>query len=221
MAKQLKTKQMGESTPSSDLRMKYHPVRIITLLTLAGLSFAFITLTMSFLVTTFGTDYVKLRLPVIFHANTIIILVSSYSMWQVRQMLAKQDWKGFLSALGVSMALGIAFTAFQFIGWKEMTDGGIKFRDIGGTYFYLISGLHLLHLIVGLGLMGWYIFKALEIINNPVTELLFETNPDNTLKANMMCLYWHFVDAMWLYLYAFFLLTIYVLPGVKLPSLGF
>lgn len=221
MAKQLKTKQMGESPPSLENRFKYHPVRIITFFTLAGISFAFITLTAAFLITTFGTEYVKIQLPVIFHANTIIILVSSYSMWQVRQMLAREDWKGFISALGVSMALGVAFTAFQFIGWKEMTDGGIKFRDIGGTYFYIISGLHLLHLIVGLGLMAWYLIKGLEITNNPVTELLFEANPENALKANMMCLYWHFVDAMWLYLYVFFLLTIYVLPGVKLPSLGF
>jgi cytochrome c oxidase subunit 3 len=217
VSKDLKIKQMGGSPQLSEWKLKYHPVRIITLFTLAGISFAFITLTVGYFLTTLGTEYNKFKLPAIFHANTIIILVSSYSMWQVRKHLEAADWKGFLSSLAVSIGLGIAFTAFQIIGWRELLSDGVRLSQIGGAWLYVISGLHLAHLVVGLGVMGWYALKAIELNADPVKALIFETTPDHTMKAEMMCLYWHFVDGMWIYIYLFFLLNIYVLTSVKLP----
>ena len=122
------------------------------------------------------------------------------------------DWNGYLTALLVTAGLGIAFTVFQVIAWKELIAGGIKLsNNIAGAYLYVISALHLLHLIVGVVLLVWFTISALENKNDPVKLLLFESDPFSKMKVDLLCTYWHFVDGLWIYLYLFFVVNIYVL----------
>jgi cytochrome c oxidase subunit 3 len=194
-------------------KLKYHPVRVFTYLILLGISSAFITLVFCYFATTAGTVWNKFTLPEIFHANTVIILVSSYTVWQMRRANQREDYAGYKSALLVTALLGIAFTAFQIIGWTELFSKGISFQNnISGSYLYLISGLHLLHLLVGVGLLFWFLYKAYVIERDPYRSLIFETDPVEKLKIEMMGLYWHFVDGLWVFLYVCFIVALYVLP---------
>ena len=197
-------------------RLRYHPVRIFTYLILLGISSAFLTLVFCYLATTAGSVWNQFKLPHIFHANTVIILVSSYTVMQMRRANALDDHEGYKQALLITSLLGLAFTAFQIFGWSELLSSGVGFRsNISGTYLYLISGLHLAHLLAGVGIMFWFLYKAYELDKDAYQSLLFDTDPVTKLKIEMMGLYWHFVDVLWLFLYACFMVAIYVIPSGK------
>jgi cytochrome c oxidase subunit 3 len=203
-------------TPAEKLkrRLKYHPVRVFTYLIIAGISSAFLTLVFCYFATTAGSIWNKFSLPEIFHANTVIILVSSYTVWQMRKANLRDDHEGYKSALLITALLGVAFTVFQVIGWRELLSRGIGFQhNISGSYLYLISGLHLAHLLVGVGFLLWFLYRAYIVDADAYEALLFETDPVSKLKIEMMGLYWHFVDGLWLFLYISFLIALYVLPS--------
>jgi cytochrome c oxidase subunit 3 len=203
-------------TPAERLkrRLRFHPVRVFTYLILMGISSAFLTLVFCYFATTAGSVWNKFTLPQIFHANTVIILASSYTVWQMRRANLKDDHQGYKTALLITASLGIAFTAFQIVGWTELLSHGIGFRNnISGTYLYLISGLHLAHLLAGVGLLIWFLYKAYVVDGDAYQALIFETDPVAKLKIEMMGIYWHFVDGLWLFLYVSFLVALYVLPS--------
>lgn len=194
-------------------RLKYHPVRVFTYLIIVGITSAFLTLVFCYFATTAGTSWNHFHLPPIFHANTIIILASSYTVMQMRQANLRDDHKAYKQALLVTAILGLAFTAFQVVGWTELLGQGVSFRhNISGTYLYLISGLHLAHLLAGVGFLVYFLIRAYVVDRDAYASLIFETDPVAKLKIEMLGVYWHYVDALWLFVYVTFMVTIYLVP---------
>lgn len=69
-----------------------------------------------------------------------------------------------------------------------------KFRDRVRIFFWIyfvMTGLHALHMIVGLGLMTWLLWKAWKGV----------FKPDYYMPVEMSGLYWHFVDIVWIFLF--------------------
>jgi cytochrome c oxidase subunit 3 len=204
-----------ELTPSEKIerRLRYHPIRVFTYLIIMGITSAFLTLVFGYFATTAGSEWNHFRLPQIFHANTVIILISSYTVWQMRSANMRDDHKGYRTALLITALLGLAFTGFQIVGWKELLSSGVGFRsNISGSYLYLLSGLHLLHLLAGVGLLLWFLYRAYQVDRDAYQALIFETDPVAKLKIEMMGLYWHFVDVLWVFLYVCFMVALYLLP---------
>jgi cytochrome c oxidase subunit 3 len=209
--KATKIQDAGDIAEMMEKRLKYHPMRIFTYLLLVSISSAFLFVSVSYFLTTVGTGYNNFKLPLLFHANTIIILVSSYSMAMVRKAMNNDDEKGYLTGLLVTTGLSIAFMVFQITAWKELSAQGILLKNnVAGAYVYFISGMHLLHLAVGVALLIWFAIKALDKSADPVKQLLFESDPVNKMKVGLLCTYWHFVDGLWVYIYLFFVLNIYL-----------
>jgi len=96
----------------------------------------------------------------------------------------------------------------------ELYHSGIKLNNIAGAYLYVISGLHLLHLLVGVFVLAWFALSALNKNNDPVKLLIFESDPFSKMKVELLATYWHFVDGLWIYIYLFFVFNIYVLKGM-------
>ncbi|MBS1596110.1 MAG: cytochrome c oxidase subunit 3 [Bacteroidetes bacterium] len=204
-----------ELTPADKLRLRlrYHPVRVMIWLVILGITSAFLTLVFSYFATTAGTVWNDFRLPPIFHANTIIILASSYTVMQMRQAYRRHDHAGYRQALLITAGLGVAFTAFQVMGWTELLRQGIGFRSqISGSYLYLISGLHLAHLLAGVGFLLYFLYRAYVVDADAYAQLMFDTDPVTSLRVEMLGIYWHFVDVLWLFLYGCFMLALYVVP---------
>ena len=215
MAKATKIHDAGEIREMLEMRLKYHPMRVFTYLLLVSITSAFLFVSISYFLTTVGTGFNNFKLPLLFHANTIIILVSSYSIAMARKAMNEDDAKGYIIGLLITTGLSLAFMFFQITAWKEMAVHGIVLKNnVAGAYLYFISGMHLLHLAVGVGLLIWFALKALDKSNDPVKQLLFETDPINKMKVNLLCLYWHFVDGLWIYIYLFFVFNIYVLKAL-------
>lgn len=190
---------------------RYHPVTIFTYLILVGIISIFLTLTLAYTFTTYGTEFNRFDLPLLFHANSVIILMSSYSMHQAKLANIQDNASSYTNGILITAMLGVVFTTFQIVAWNELLHNGISMqKNIAGAYLYIISGLHLIHILAGVALLFYFWLKAKERENNPVAVLLFDTNPVEKLKVKNLALYWHFVDGLWLYLYLFFMLNIFI-----------
>jgi cytochrome c oxidase subunit 3 len=197
--------------------MKIQPLYLFVVLVLVGITSAFLFLSVSYFLTTYGTSFNNFKLPVVFHANTVIILFSGYSMMQTQKAALWDDWNGYKNGLLVTSFLGLAFTLFQFVGWQQLMDQKVLLtNNVAAAYLYVISGLHIIHLLVGIGLLFWFLYEAWNTETDQVKLLLLETNPMWKTRMKSLALYWNFVDILWLYLYIFFVVNIYLLTKVNL-----
>lgn len=188
---------------------KYKPFKFLLYTLLGALGILFIALSFSLLYAKATGELGSLHLPAIFHANTVIILMSSAAMYHALRSLKQDDVIQYRWGLGTTFGLGIAFIGFQFLGWREMFQAGYSFANSpAGSYLYLISGVHALHIVAGLIALGIFFGKALTQQKDPVQELLFLSDPAQPTKVGLLSTYWHFVDILWIYLYVFFLLVL-------------
>jgi cytochrome c oxidase subunit 3 len=180
-------------------------------LVLVGASTVFLFLTVSYLLTTYGRDFHAFKLPILFHANTVLILVSSYTLHSARKALQSDDLKTYFNGLLMTIALGLAFVYFQVLAWQDLIQQRITLQNnVAGAYLYVISGLHILHVLVGVAWIAWLAAQAFDKQNDPVKSLLFEINTEKEMPLQLLGIYWHFVDVVWVYLYLFVLLMFYL-----------
>ena len=121
--------------------------------------------------------------------NTMILLLSGCTVTWAHHALLHDDRKGLITGLGITVLLGVAFTAFQAIEYAEA-----PFKFTGGVYpstFFLATGFHGFHVMVGTIFLAVCFFRALRGDFTPRRHFGFEA----------AAWYWHFVDVVWLFLF--------------------
>ncbi len=109
-----------------------------------------------------------------------------FELWECNQQKAnKKKWNKF------ALLFAIIFTALQYY---EYLEAGFTIADsVYGTVFFASTGLHGFHVIVGTIFIG---VQFIRILNHHIT-----TTHHVGLESSIA--YWHFVDVVWLFLYAF------------------
>jgi cytochrome c oxidase subunit 3 len=104
--------------------------------------------------------------------------------------------------------LGLAFVISQFFGWHTLQTNGIGINtDNGASYLYLISGMHALHVLAGLAALAVFSFSAIKYNLHLGTSIYYLTDPARKLHLDLVSMYWHFLDVVWILLVVFFLLN--------------
>ena len=95
------------------------------------------------------------RLPVEETAfNTAALLLSGFLVWRARRAHAESPASA-RAPLGWAMGLGAFFVVFQGFEWVSMLGQGLTLSSsTHGSFFYLIVGLHALHAVAGLAVLG-------------------------------------------------------------------
>lgn len=143
------------------------------------------------------------QLPLI---NTLILLLSGTTVTWAHHALLKGDKSGLIQGLVVTVILGSFFSFFQGVEYYEAIAGGL-FSFSGGIYgssFFMATGFHGLHVLIGTIFLAICLFRAMGDQFTPERHFGFES----------AAWYWHFVDVVWLFLFAF----IYVLGNQGLLS---
>ncbi len=136
-------------------------------------------------------------IPGYFLYSTVVMLISSFTfVWAIKG--AKSDQSSQLKmGLYITALLGLTFGVLQFLAWGEMYEGGVFFTgsesNVAGSYLYILSGLHLAHLIGGLISLAVVVFNA--------NRGMYGSN--NLLGLQLSSTYWHFLDGLWIYLFLF------------------
>ena len=123
-------------------------------------------------------------------AYTVILLGSSAPMaWAERGIAKGEQWRLRLGLILV-LLMGTAFLCFQVIEYIEL---GFGIRDNAyGSLFYGITGLHGLHVFGGLLMIGMVLIKS----------FMGKFSAQRHLTVQMVGLYWHFVDAVWVFVFS-------------------
>lgn len=150
-----------------------------------------------------GNTFVETPLPTIFNISTLVILLSSLTLHLGDKSFKKDQFLQYRTLMGATFFLGAAFIIMQLVGWKQLHDTSTtsESRNSGG-FIYLISGLHILHILIGLGFLLKIFIEALKRLSY-VDSFVYSVNPPNQLKINLIIFYWHFVDVLWLVLFSF------------------
>ena len=145
-------------------------------------------------------------LPKFFSVSTVLLLVSSYTISLTPRYYRKDNLTKTARYLGFTLGLSFLFLLSQAGGWFELYKNGILFRGKPyGSYLYLITALHALHLLGGISFLLYMYFKTFFSSRNAIRTLVFIRDPFRKLQLNLLTTYWHFMGAVWLTLYFVFL----------------
>ena len=148
-------------------------------------------------------------LPRYFSLSTIVLLISSYTMGQAPRLYAQDDLGSLARCLVATLLLGCVFAGLQLLGWRELLENGVAFRGEGsrssGQFLYLISALHVAHLLGGMLLLLVLVLRVAHARRDAVRALVFIRNPYHQRHFCLLGTYWHFIDVLWVVLFAVFL----------------
>ena len=187
---------------------KMHPFKLFIYVAIIGIVIMFFFLSASFAISKHGEKYF---VPNYFTFSTILLLLSSFTISRVMFFYKRDNMLKLHRSMVYTFFLALAFIWSQMKGWKSLNDNGIYFLgDASGSYLYLLSGLHLLHFFGGLIYFLFVYFRVFNAYRDKVKNLIFVTDPYEKMRLELIVIYWHFMDALWLLLY-----LVFMLPSLK------
>ena len=173
---------------------------------IASMIMMFAGLTSAYIVRKAQGNWVLFKMPDIFWISTIVIIISSITLYLAERSFKQENIKMYRLSLGITFVLAVVFLVCQYLGWKQMGEYGIHLKgNPSGSFLYVISGLHALHLVGGLFFILIMFVKSFFL--HPVKLLIDTLNPERYLNIELLSTYWHFVDILWIYLFIFFLIN--------------
>ncbi len=176
-----------------------HPKKFNLWLLIIGIVMLFSGLTSAYIVRKGDGNWFDFDLPDIFLYSTIIVLLSSVSMWYAYSSAKRDELAQSKIGLYITILLGVGFCISQFLGWMSMIDDGLHLvtpkdgSKVSASFVYVISFVHLAHIIGGLIFLIIVLTKTIGL----------QVHKKSTLLIDMCNTYWHFVGLLWVYLYLF------------------
>jgi len=140
-------------------------------------------------------DWWSTPIPRLLWLNTAMLIVSSAAMQWANTEAERGRDDPMRTALLAALATAILFLTGQVFAWRELTQAGYVLADNpANSFFYVITGMHGLHILGGLVALGRTTVKAWSA---PASRSL-------RLSVDLCAVYWHFMLAVWLILFALF-----------------
>lgn len=181
-----------------ETRLNTGPKKFVVWLFIVASIMLFAGLTSGYIVKKGAGNWLEYRLPSLFLYNTLVILLSSFTLYWALYSARKLQFDKERIGLYITLILGVVFLVGQWKAWVYLTKGGVVFSgNPSGSFLYVISGLHGLHIVAGLGL----ILSAIQGASGKFTPSV------NLFRLEMASIFWHFLDILWIFLYVFLLLN--------------
>src|SRR5688572_4450010 len=178
--------------------LSMHPKKFALWLFIVTVIMIFAALTSAYIVRQADGNWLIFDLPNLFLVTTAIILVSSGTMHWAYLSVKKNNLESAKIAMAVTTVLGISFLVGQYMAWGQLVENSIYLvGNPSGSFVYVISGLHGLHIVGGLVFLIIVLFSIFRS----------KIHSKNLLRIEMCATYWHFLDGLWLYLFVFLLLN--------------
>ncbi|MFC6717220.1 cbb3-type cytochrome c oxidase subunit I [Natrialbaceae archaeon GCM10025810] len=129
--------------------------------------------------------------------NTYVLLTSSFTVILALVMAERKNKRGLLATMGATLALGLLFMGVKAIEYStKIGDGHYWFSGVEYSIYFVTTGLHALHVLLGLIVAAFMIYRIVS-----VDAYLEDSRP-----VEYFGLYWHFVDIVWVVLFPLFYL---------------
>lgn len=193
------------TTPDS---FGFHPHKIIVYLLIAAIGVLFLGFSFAYMYTRIQHQVPPVKIPAIFIFNTFLLAGASLCLHYAKKYFETDQSNHYKHCLLLTIILTVFFLVGQVYGWTRLfqQEMGANFNN-GSSYLYLISGVHVVHVLIGLPFVILFYLKAVQRIQEPVSSLLYFADPEKKLMLKLIALYWHFIDILWIYLVTFFVVN--------------
>ena len=187
---------MNAVTIEKNTKVRIHPQKFALWLAMASIIMMFGGFTSAYIVKHAAGNWLDFRLPDIFFASTIVLVISSISIETSYRSFLKGRENNYKWLLVLSLVLGITFIALQYIGWTELFSIGVDLKgNPSGSFLYLITGVHAAHIVGGVAAIIVACFHAFT--------LKYKVTDQRKHRFQLVVQYWHFVDLLWVYILLF------------------
>ncbi len=147
----------------------------------------------------------NVQFPKSFVISTLALLFSSYTLSISRNYHLQDQAQSMLLSMTASILLALAFIGFQVHAIFSILEQGLYVNiNVSLLFFYMITGFHFLHIIVGTIYLFYINLKSLDIWKDPVKSLIYFSNKFEGLRFELFCSYWYFSTGLWLFLFLVF-----------------
>ena len=121
--------------------------------------------------------------------NTIVILISSITLFMASKANERENKIVTLNQIYTTIIIGLVFLSLQIILWNMLINDGFTITSHqAGSVFYMLSGLHGLHILGGLISLIWLIFKIR--VNNLILK-----------PMRLVSMFWHYLTLIWIVIF--------------------
>lgn len=177
---------------------------LYTMAILIGLAIVTLTFTVPVLVfvlrSQVETNWLPIRLPAVLWFSSSFLILSSLTLETARRRLLRHDQPAFHRLAIYAALLGVIFLAGQVTAWIQLLASGVVLaRNPHSAFLFFFSGLHGLHILVGLGGLFYVVRRTRPEPHDRKYEMT------TRVWANSVSIFWHYLDFLWLALFALLL----------------
>ena len=162
---------------------------------MGSITMFFAGLTSAYIVRKAEGNWVEFILPEWFFYSTVTIVFSSAVLILASQNIKKD--KSVFSLVFTVFVLGLLFAFLQLNGWNDLTSKGVyltgKGSNVAGSFLYILTLSHLVHLIGGL----------VALLVTAINAKRKKYSAEDYLGLEITSIYWHFLSVLWVYLFCF------------------
>ncbi len=178
-----------ESVPTAKLGLRVFLVVVTVVFSLTLVSYADRMLV---------PDWRALPEPLVLWLNTALLIMSSAALQWARVSADRGQVDGVKSGLLLGGGFAFAFLVGQLVAWQQLVDlGYFVATNPANSFFYLVTGLHAVHLLGGL--VAWADTSA-KVRSGVALDQV-------RLSVELCAVYWHFLLLIWLLLFVLLLFT--------------
>jgi cytochrome c oxidase subunit 3 len=178
-----------------------HPKKFALWLFMVTVVMLFAAFTSAYLVRRDAGDWLIFQLPSYLLGSTIIILISSATMHLAYLAAKKDNFATLKLYTALTFVLGITFLIMQVMAWGNLVEQGVYLggatSNPAGSFVYVFTILHGVHLISGVFCMIWVLVRSFQS----------KIHSKKMLTMDLCATYWHFLGLLWVYLYVFLLIN--------------
>jgi len=138
-----------------------------------------------------------IRVPRMLWASTALILGSGWMLEAARSAFERRDRARYVRWLEITVFGGLAFLACQVLALRELVGQGIYLQhNPHSSLFYVLTGVHGLHLLGGIGALLYLAWGAMRL----QAGSKFQVERQRT-RTQITAIYWHFLTVLWLALF--------------------
>lgn len=184
------TKYMQEANVALSKRMILW-IFIISIVMLFG------AWTSAYIVSKSEGRWLEFPMPTMMFYSTVALALSSIPMHYAYISAKNNNLERIKIALILTLLLSLVFIFLQIGSFKELISNQIyfagKLSNVSSQYLYSLTFFHALHIVAGI------VFLLITLRKSVKNQI----NSSNLLGIEMCTTFWHFLDALWLYLYIF------------------
>jgi cytochrome c oxidase subunit 3 len=189
---------MYMATVSEQQRKRLHPHKFALWVAMASILMMFAGFTSAYIVKRSDSTWLEFSLPPVFSVSTAVILLSSLTLYLAARSFKVRNMTRYRILVSITAALGVFFVILQAMGFRYLQEHGVKLIGSGsnpsGSFLGVITGVHMLHVIGGVIVLIVMFVRAFNSRSKSYSSVPIE----------VVSTYWHFVDAIWIYLFIFF-----------------